>query len=68
MSFEPERVQKSLEQRNLSPIGGVDLGCPQPEIFNCQIASECKTCIRGSRYDLAKVQNIIYHGKGKKKD
>lgn len=47
-------VQRVLEERNLWPIGGVNLECVRPKCFNCQVASECKVCIKGTRCDSCK--------------
>lgn len=55
MSFQNSRgqwiqkgVQKVLEERNLWPIGGLNLECPKPKCFNCEL------CIRGHKCDSCK--------------
>ncbi len=44
-------VQKVLEKREVWPTGGLNLSCPKPKCFNCQIASECKICVKGHKCD-----------------
>lgn len=41
-------IQRVLEERNLWPIRGVNLECSRPKCFNCQVASECSACTKGS--------------------
>lgn len=47
-------IQRVLEEQNLWPIRGVNLECLRPKYFNCQVASECKICIKGTRCDSCK--------------
>ena len=38
-------IQKILEERELWPARGLNLSCPKPKCFNCQVAAECKICV-----------------------
>lgn len=49
-----KEIQKVLEERNLWPQEGLNLECPRPKCFNCQVAFECKMCIKGIRCDSCK--------------
>lgn len=53
-NWTPKGIQRVLEEQNLWPVGGVNLECFQPKCFNCQVASECKICIKGTRCDSCK--------------
>ena len=61
MSFQDEDgkwvqkgVQRILKERQLWPIRGLNLECPKPKCFNCQVAADCKTCIKGHKCNLCK--------------
>ena len=63
MNFEDESgqwtqkgVQKVLEEKHLWPAGGLNLDCPKPKCFNCQVAADCKIGIKGYKAILAKLQ------------
>lgn len=51
----PKKIQGVLEKRNLWPSGGLNLECPQSKCFNCQVAAECKICIKGHKCELCKI-------------
>ena len=50
-----KRVQKVLEERGVWPIGGLNLCYPKPKCFNCQVAAECKICVKGHKCDTCKL-------------
>ena len=47
-------IQKVLEERNLWPVKGLKLECSKPKCFNCQVAADCKICVKGHKCDLCK--------------
>ncbi len=49
-----KRIQKVLEERNLWSVKGLRLECPKPKCFNCQVAADCKICVKEHKCDLCK--------------
>lgn len=47
-------VQRVLEERGLWPRGGLNLECSKPKCFNCEVATNCKICVKGHKCDLCK--------------
>lgn len=50
-----KEVQKVLEKRGVWPISGLNLSCPKPKCFNCQVAAEYKICVKGHKCDTYKL-------------
>lgn len=48
-------VQKVLEERGVWPVGGLNLSCPKPKCFNCQVTAECKICEKKYKCDTCKL-------------
>ncbi len=48
-------VQCVLKERQLYPLKSLNLECFKPKSFNCQIAADCKICIKSHKSDLCKV-------------
>ena len=46
-----KEVQRILEERKFWRL---NLECPKPKCFNCEIAANYKVCIQGHKYDLYK--------------
>ena len=44
-----------MEERNLWPSRGLNLECPKPKYFNCQVTVEFKICVKGYKYELYKI-------------
>ncbi len=53
-SWTQKRVQRVLKKRKLWPAKGLNLGCPKPKCFNCQVAADCKICVKSHRCDHCK--------------
>ena len=51
----PKGIQRVLEERNLWPSRGLNLECPKPKCFNCQVTAECKICVKGHKCELCKI-------------
>lgn len=47
-------IQRVLEERQIWPVGGRKLSCPKPKCFNCQVAADCKICVKGHKCDTCK--------------
>lgn len=50
-----KRVQKVLKKREVWPVGWLNLNCPKPKCFNCEVAAECKICVKGHKCDTCKL-------------
>lgn len=42
-------IQRVLTERGLWPATGLNLECPKPKCYNCQMMADCKLCIKGTR-------------------
>lgn len=42
-----KKIQKILEEKSLWPQQGLKLKWVKPKCFNCEVAANCKVCIRG---------------------
>lgn len=42
-----KKIQQILEEKGLWPAKWLDLSCPKPKYFNCQVSAECKICVKG---------------------
>ena len=51
----PKEIQRVLEEKNLWPSGGLNLKCLKPKCFNCQVAAECKICVKRHKCELCKI-------------
>lgn len=45
----PKRIQRVLIERGLWPATGLNLECPKPQCYNCQMMANCKLCIKGTQ-------------------
>ena len=45
---------KNFKKKTLWLIERLNLGCPKPKCFNCEITANCNVCIRDYKYDLCK--------------
>lgn len=68
MSFQDEErkwvqkgVQCIVEERQLWPTRGLNLECPKPKCFNCQVAADCKICIKGHNATCVKFHKITVY-------
>lgn len=52
--WKPKKIQQILEEQNFWPTGGLNLECPKPRCFNCQVAADCKNCVKKHKCDLCK--------------
>lgn len=50
-----KEIQRILEEQRLRPAKGLNLCCFKPKCFNCQIATNCKICIKGYKCDTYKI-------------
>lgn len=50
-----QKEYRVLEKINLWPSGGLDLECLKPKCFNCQVAAECKICVKRHKCELCKI-------------
>ena len=50
----PKGIQQILEEKGLWPAKGLNLSCPKPKCFNCQVSAECKICVKGHKCDTCK--------------
>lgn len=48
----PKKIPKILEKM---PQMGLKLSCLKPKCFNCQVAAECKTCVKGHKCETCKI-------------
>lgn len=48
-------IQKVLEEIKLWLSGGLNLKCPKPKCFNCQVAAEYKIWVKKHNCELCKV-------------
>ncbi len=53
-SWTQKGVQRVSKKRKLWSTKGLNLECPKPKCFNCQVAADCKTCVKGHKCDLCK--------------
>ena len=49
-----KEIQKVVEERGLWPAKGQNSSCPKPKCFNCQVAADCKICVKGHKCDTYK--------------
>ena len=54
----PKEIQRVLTERGLWPATGLNLECPKPKCYNCQIIADCKLCIKGTRCQTCREKNI----------
>ena len=54
----PKGIQKILEERGIWPEKGLKLSCLKPKCFNCQVAAECKICVKGHKCETCKVPKV----------
>ena len=47
-------VQRNLEEQQLWSTNGLNLECPKPKCFNCQVVADCKIYIKGHKCNLCK--------------
>lgn len=52
--FTQKKVQRVLEERSLWPHKDLNLECPKPKCFNCEVAANCKICEKGHKCDSCK--------------
>ena len=50
-----KEIQKVLEERGLWLAKKLNLSCPKPKRFKCQVSTDCKVCIKGHKCDTCKV-------------
>ncbi len=50
-----KEVKRVLEKQQLWPVKGFNLECFKPKYFNCQIAADCKICVKSHKCDLCNV-------------
>ena len=54
----PKEIQHILQKRSLWPQGGLNLECPKSKCFSCEVAANCKLCVKGHRCDSCKAPKI----------
>ncbi len=47
-----KKIQRVLKKRKLWPVKVLNLMFPKPKYFNCQVAADCKTCVKDHRCDF----------------
>lgn len=47
-----QRDSKSPYRKGLWPATGLNLECPKPKCYNCQMMADCKLCIKDMMSDL----------------
>lgn len=50
-----KKIKKILEKGNLYLSKRLNLEYLKPKFFNCQIAIECKICLKRYKYELCKI-------------
>lgn len=49
-----KEIQWVLEERGLWPQKGLNLECSKPKCFNCEVAANCKICVKGHKCETCK--------------
>lgn len=52
-----EEIQKVLEERELWFAKRLNLSCPKPKFFNCQVAADCKILMKGKKCNTCKISH-----------
>lgn len=47
-------IQCILQEQNLWPQGGLNLECPKPKCFCCEVTTNCKLYVKGHKCDSCK--------------
>lgn len=47
-------IQRMLEEAGLWPQKGLNLECSKPKCFNCEVAANCKICVKGHKCKTCK--------------
>lgn len=51
-------VQQVLSERGLWPSSGLNLECPKPQCYNCELRTNCKLCVKGTRCNSCKSPKV----------
>ncbi len=53
----PKEIQKVFTKRGLWPATGLNLECPKPKCYNCQMMADFNLCIKGTKCQTCKEKN-----------
>ena len=53
-----KRVQQVLSEGKLWLSSDLNLECPKPQCYNCELCTNCKLYIKGTRYNSCKAPKI----------
>ena len=53
-----KEIQKILEEKGIWPQKRLKLSYLKPKCFNCQVAAECKICVKGHKCEICKIPKV----------